>query len=133
MIIKGLTVRLSKYRDIDFLKTKKVLDYIGGVFLELKKEFHKEMISIYRNAKKECGYNATRFLQMLAAQEGLSVAKSLIHINQPTDGFSTLWELGRLDLTVEALILQPKYQELFSEEERRIGADRLKEYGYEIE
>lgn len=98
--------------------------------MDLKREFHKDMIAIYQNAKKECGYNATRFLQMLASQDGLTVAKSLIHKSQPTDGFSTLWELGRLDLTVEALILVPKYRELFTEEEREVVEERLREYDF---
>ncbi|MDQ6598120.1 hypothetical protein [Bacillus salipaludis] len=98
--------------------------------MDLKKEFHKDMIAIYQNAKKECGYNATRFLQMVASKDGLSVAKSFIQKNQPTDGFATLWEFGRLDLTVEALILSPKYEMLFTEDERNIVKVRLGEYGY---
>ncbi|WP_237389747.1 hypothetical protein [Bacillus sp. USDA818B3_A] len=99
--------------------------------MDLRKEFHKDMISIYQNAKRECGYNATRFLQMVAAQDGVKVAKSFIHKNQPTDGFTTLWEFGRLDLTVEALILKQKYQELFTDEERHTVSELLKQYGYE--
>jgi 5-methylcytosine-specific restriction enzyme A len=98
--------------------------------MDLRKEFHKDMISIYQKAKKECGYNATRFLQMVAVQDGLTVAKSFIH-SQPTDGFTTLWELGRMDLTVEALILQKKYEPLFTAVEREAVRERLQEYGYE--
>lgn len=99
--------------------------------MDLRKEFHKEMIAIYQNAKRECGYNANRFLQMIASQDGLTVAKGFIHKNKPTDGFTTLWELGRLDLTVEALILKPKYRELFTDEERQVVKDLLREYGFE--
>jgi 5-methylcytosine-specific restriction enzyme A len=99
--------------------------------LDLRKEFHKDMIAIYQNAKKECGYNATRFLQMVAAQDSVTVAKSFIH-TKPTEGFTTLWELGRLDLTVEALMLQPKYASLFTDEEREVVRERLKEYGYRV-
>jgi hypothetical protein len=97
--------------------------------VDLRKEFHKDMIAIYQNAKKECGYNATRFLQMITAKDGLAVAKSFIQRSQPTDGFTTLWELGRLDLTVEALILKPKYVELFTDEERRRVQELLDRYG----
>lgn len=35
-----------------------------------------------------------------------------------------------LELTVEAMILQPKWRELFSAEERRIAVERLRDYGY---
>lgn len=96
--------------------------------MDLRKEFHRDMIAIYQNAKKECGYNATRFLQMVAAKDGLTVAKSFIQRSQRTDGFTTLWELGRLDLTVEALILKPKYAELFTDEERRQVQELLDQY-----
>lgn len=93
--------------------------------MDIRKNFHKDMIGIYQKAKAECGYNATRFLQMIASQDGLTVAKSFI-VNKPTDGFTTLWELGRLDLTVEALILQHKYVTLFTEEEREVVRERLR-------
>ncbi|MDF2858840.1 MAG: hypothetical protein K0Q87_4691 [Neobacillus sp.] len=96
--------------------------------MDLRKEFHKDMLAIYQNAKKECGYNATRFLQMVASQDGLTVANSFILRSQPTDGFTTLWEMGRLDLTVEALVLKPKYQDLFSDEEREKVLELLKRY-----
>jgi hypothetical protein len=36
--------------------------------------------------------------------------------------------MGRLDLTVEALVLKPKYQDLFSDEEREKVLELLKRY-----
>ncbi|MEH7111738.1 hypothetical protein V7124_05060 [Neobacillus niacini] len=54
--------------------------------MDLKKEFHKDMIAIYQNAKKECGYNATRFLQMVAAKDGLTGAKKL-HSEKSTNSW----------------------------------------------
>jgi 5-methylcytosine-specific restriction enzyme A len=98
---------------------------------DLEIQFHKDMLNIYENAKK-IGYNASRFRQMVANQGGLTVAKKFIQSNTPSEGFISLWELGSLDLTVEALILKEEYISLFSLEERRIVADRLKEYGYEV-
>ena len=43
--------------------------------------------------------------------------------------FTTLWELKRLDLSVEAFVLRSEYAPLFTEEERGIARARLKEYG----
>lgn len=86
----------------------------------LEKRFEQDMIDIYTTAKKECGYNASRFLQMLGAKGGLAVAKQLISKPSGTDGFATLWEHGRLDLSVEAHVLKPEYAELFTEDERRM-------------
>ena len=98
----------------------------------LEKRFEQDMIDIYTTAKKECGYNASRFLQMLGAKGGLAAAKQLISKPGGTDGFTTLWEHGRLDLSVEAHILKPEYAELFTEEERRMCRERLKQFGYAV-
>jgi 5-methylcytosine-specific restriction protein A len=98
---------------------------------QLQLQFHKEMLNIYEEARK-IGYNASRFKQMVANQGGYVVAKKLINNNTPSDGFVSLWELGRLDLTVEALILKEEYRPLFSDEERELVINRLKEYGFEV-
>jgi hypothetical protein len=47
-----------------------------------------------------------------------------------SDGFTTLWKLQRVDLSVEAYVLRPEYAPLFTEEERAIARARLKGYGY---
>lgn len=96
----------------------------------LEKRFEQDMIDIYTTAKKECGYNASRFLQMLSAKGGLVAAKQLISKPGGTDGFTTLWEHGRLDLSVEAHVLKPEYAELFTDEERRMCRERLEQFGY---
>jgi hypothetical protein len=49
-----------------------------------------------------------------------------------TDGFQRLTDEGRLDLTVEALVLKPEYSQLFSDEERRVAAHRLAQAGYQL-
>ena len=56
----------------------------------LEKRFEQDMIDIYTTAKKECGYNASRFLQILGAKGGLAAAKQLISKPGGTDGFTTL-------------------------------------------
>ena len=94
--------------------------------LELK--FHQEMVSIYKAAKKECGYNAIRFLQLITDKGGVEAARQLI-IKQ-TSGFSALVEFNRLDLSVEACILKPEYALLFTESERDICRERLRNLGY---
>ena len=96
----------------------------------LEKRFEQEMIDIYMTAKKECGYNASRFLQMLGAKGGLAAAKQLISKPGGTDGFTTLWEHGRLDLSVEAHVLKAEFAELFTDEERRMCRERLEQFGY---
>jgi len=86
---------------------------------------------IYRRAKSEAKYNATRYLHMLDALGGLETAHILINSSAVSEGYTALWERGRLDLTVEALIWEnPEYHELFTEDEIRIAKKRLIEYRY---
>ena len=99
---------------------------------DLEREFDMAMMNIYHRAKSEAGYNATRFLQMLQEHRGLETARILLHSPHVSDGYTSLWERGRLDLTVEALILERKWNQLFSDQERRIALNRLEEYKYEV-
>lgn len=98
----------------------------------LQELFHQDMIEIYIAAKKECGYHATRFLQMVTEQGGVTAAKTLIRKPGGTEGFATLWEYGRLDLSVEAHVLKPEFRPLFTEEERKICRERLEQFDYKV-
>ncbi len=98
----------------------------------LEKQFNAEMLNIYHTAKKELGYNASRFLQMLSREGGLKTAKKLISKDGGTYGFEVLWEHGRLDLSVEAHVLQEKYASLFTDEEREICRQRLADFGLTV-
>ena len=97
---------------------------------ELERRFHRAMVSIYETAKRELGYNATRFLQMISERGGLATARQLLWDDKPSDGFTTLWERKRLDLTVEARILAPEFAPLFTEADRDRALTRLREYGW---
>jgi hypothetical protein len=94
-------------------------------------EFHEAMVEIYLRAKAECGYNAVRFLQMLAEHGGLGTAKRLLASDDIQYGFTELWERGRVDPTVEAHVLKDEFEGLFSAEERQRARSRLKAHGYE--
>jgi len=96
----------------------------------LEKEFHQAMVQIYHKAKEECGYNATRFLQMVANDGGLKAAKKLLATPYPSDGFVELWENRRLDLSMENLVLNPEYRSLFTDQEIEIARERLNAYGF---
>ena len=97
---------------------------------ELEINFHNAMVTIYQTAKKELNYNATRFLQLVSDNGGLRAAKQLIAVDGGTDGFEVLWEHGRLDLSVEALVLEKEFRQLFTDEEITLCETRLTKYGY---
>ncbi|HJT33572.1 MAG TPA: hypothetical protein VJ783_16120 [Pirellulales bacterium] len=98
--------------------------------LELETRFDEAMMQIYVRAKNEVGYNATRYLQMLHDHRGLETARLLVLADQPSEGYTALWERGRLDLTVEALVLRPEWQSLFERELLEQAQRRLADYGY---
>ncbi|MHB9109492.1 MAG: hypothetical protein ACYDCO_20760 [Armatimonadota bacterium] len=100
--------------------------------MRIEARFNADMIQIYQRAKKECKYNATRFLQMLSERGGLETAHTLIATEGGTDGFIKLWECGRLDLSVEALVLKEEYHALFTEDEREMCRKRLERYDYKV-
>jgi len=100
---------------------------------ELAKQFHQAMLEIYKAALDECRYRPTRFLQMVTEHGGVEAAKILINAQEPSDGFTRLWECDRLDLTVEAHAIKPEFAELFTEEEGQKARRRLEEYGYQFE
>jgi hypothetical protein len=92
----------------------------------------RDMKCIYRRAKDEAHYNATLFLRMLSEVGPFETAERLVTSNAPSDGFTALWERGRLDLTVEALVLQPRYRGLFDDDLLDAARRRLAEYGYDV-
>ena len=99
--------------------------------MSLVDEFDTVMMDIYTRALSEVNYNAPIFLRMLHEHRGLETARRLIHSPTVSKGYTTLWELGRLDLTVEALIIEnERWQELFSDEEIAICERRLRDYEY---
>lgn len=96
----------------------------------LEKQFDRAMHSIYENALRKCGYRARYFLQMVQDHGGLQAAKTLLHKPGLQYGFEALWGCGCLDLTMEALILRPPWNKLFTEEEKEIARKRLRDCGY---
>lgn len=92
--------------------------------MELEAQFHQEMLKIYDEASK-LGYYPTRFRQMVDEHGGLATAKRLLFGEVPSEGFGRLWELGRIDLTVESLALREPWRRLFTDEELSEAERRL--------
>lgn len=91
--------------------------------------FNKAMFSIYDQAAL-LGYRPTEFRSMVEKLGGVTSAKQLINKPRVSEGFGRLWELGRLDLSVEALVLRPEWQALFEAEEKARARQRLTEANY---
>ena len=90
------------------------------------------MIDVYQNVLRDCTRRAAYFLEMVGRQGGVETAKKLLQSNDIEHGSTALWKCGRLDLMFEYLVLQPRYAALFTDEEKELARNRLKEYGYSL-
>lgn len=95
----------------------------------MKDAFNSEMKHVYKNAAA-VGVKFTRLRNMLESEEGYKVAIELISKPKVTDGVTNLWEIERLDLSIEALVLQKRFRSLFSEEVISKAKRTLTDLGY---
>jgi len=99
----------------------------------LLRRFDMAMRDVYTRARDETGYNATVFLRMLSDHGGLGTARRLLSSSSVSAGFAALWQRGRIDLTVENVVLREEFAALFTDEERELARRRLAEYGFDGE
>lgn len=83
-------------------------------------------------AQKALNYRPSYFLQMLGSLGGYQAVIALISQPNPSEGFAKLWEGGRLDLSVEALVVQGRWRGHFNEQLLKAAERRLTEVGYEL-
>ena len=94
---------------------------------ELLKRFRRAIGETYDMLEK-MGYRERDALDEYGA---LVMVHRCMKARSPSDGFSRLWQMGRLHLTVEAIMLRPEFQSLFSDEERKVAQSRLSSAGYD--
>ncbi len=98
---------------------------------QIKRELRERYISTYNECKK-FKYFPRAFLDMVVSNEDIvEVTKKLVHKEGGTSGFTTLFENTRMNLSVEKIILEPRYRELFAREDLRAAYDRLKQFKYD--
>ncbi len=94
----------------------------------LEEQFHAAMLHIHESAARlKPPYRATRFLQMVQTQGGKAAADQLLSTSNPSDGFTELFLRGKekLKLSVEYLLLQAHWSELFSQDQLATARKRL--------
>jgi len=96
----------------------------------LEEQFNKDCWKIYNDTALETKYRPEYYRQLLEELGGLNTAKQLLATTKPSEGFTKLWELGRLDLSVEALVINPKYISLFTNDELMFAQERLEKLKY---
>lgn len=95
----------------------------------LETRFEQAMLDLYCGWRDEIGYKAARFLQLVRAHGGVDAAHILLANPGTSPGFERLARAGRLDMTVERLVLSSVFTSLFTREERAVARRRLVERG----
>ena len=97
----------------------------------LASEFQDTLVAGCDECWRACRYNPSYFRRLVLQHGGVAAAKQLIRSEQPSEGLARLWECRRLDLSMEAEMLQPRWRLLFTEDELAVARRRLAELGYD--
>lgn len=93
-------------------------------------EFTESMLNLQARMGLELGQPSPRLLRMIRKEGGLRTAVTIVRRKEPSSRFYLLHNQGRLDLSVEAWILQPQWSHLFSTSTKIVAYRRLMEFGY---
>lgn len=100
--------------------------------MSLENEFHREAISGCEVLRRKHRYNPTYFMRMVSEHGAVGAAKRLLASSGVQSGLLTLWECGRLDMSIEAMVIKPKYAALFTPDEIRSARIRLESLGHPV-
>lgn len=100
--------------------------------MDLGDRFAQEVWEDCRLLSREHGYRPTYFMQMVSDHGAVKATKLLLASAQPAEGFVKLWELGLLDLSIEAKALKREYRGLFTSEELEVARRRLDDLDHRL-
>ncbi len=100
--------------------------------MDLAAEFERYMWDCIHRCK-EFGYNAGYWKRMVVDHGAVEASHRLLTGTRASDGFTRLWEEGRLDLSVEFSVLLPRYRDLFTDDERTEARRRLEQYEFDVD
>ncbi len=90
---------------------------------EVEGRFHKEMLGLY-DRFAEFGFRPVLLRRCVTLKGGVAAARELV-FNPGTTGLERLIDVRKPELSMEALMLRPEYQGLFSDLELKEAARRL--------
>ncbi|WP_347258785.1 hypothetical protein [Methylocaldum sp.] len=96
----------------------------------LVRSFHRALIHLCERAQRDYGHRPTRLLQMIDRHGAVKAAERLVADARSSDYLTRMWEHRALENTVEALILNPDWGQLFSPETRASALRKLEQLGW---
>jgi hypothetical protein len=97
---------------------------------EVEKQFRDVLLKTYDRALREINYRPQDFRNMVLKDGAFATARHLLGGTKPSAGFATLLMHTRLDLSVEAIVLQPEWRQYFERAELERALARLDEAHY---
>jgi len=105
----------------------------GDDIRELAARFQADMLAGFETLAREIGYRPTRFLQLVRRVGGDAAARQLIHGPTVSEGFTILALHHRLAQSVEAWVLRPEYESLFTEDDRDLARRKLTLHDFDVD
>jgi hypothetical protein len=90
----------------------------------LEAEFEQRLYDAIRESIS-LGYSPARIETMLKNYGGVKLAKRLVVSGEIQSGIKTIKAMGHPELSIESIMLEPKFSSLFSEGERAAAQWRL--------
>ncbi|MFD1328122.1 hypothetical protein [Mycoplana ramosa] len=88
-----------------------------------EQRFHQSMLALYDTCAT-LGFRPVLFRRYVILHGGVAAARELV-FKPGTTGLERLIDLGRPELSMEATMLQPEFQALFSADELKEARERL--------
>lgn len=89
------------------------------------KDFTVALVEAITAAERDCGVLQPKLRQSVSVYGGVSAVKEYIKRKRASDGFDALKAVGRLELSMEALVISKPYHALFTDEEVNACLDLL--------
>ena len=90
-----------------------------------------KFISAWASAREKAAGLGVK-MRPVAAEEAMKSAHRCLSGRRLSDGFNALKDKGHLELSLEALAIDKRYTQLFSDEEANEALTRLLEAGYKF-
>lgn len=91
----------------------------------LERSFESAVRKLATRTGRAVGFRSRGLKRRFEDLGPVDAVRSIVLEEGGSKGFALLWVLNRLDLTLEALVIQARWSALFSEEVKSISRDRL--------
>ncbi len=93
-------------------------------------QFQQALIDLNQRMKRTVGRGSPVLMRMITTMGAVEAARQLLSARTPSETFADLVAQRRYDLTIEYLVLDRRWRELFSEAHREIARRKLEDAGY---